>query len=317
MKKLGLSILYTDIGKEKTEWKHIKDRDKNSYLREQYWVNRATNREKGMAHIYSSIGRQNIGAPGDIFNYQMSFGSDRKKGSLTWLEIVEVFAYDNGKKIKKAMKEWNDIEDLEKKNLKQLVNTVDMGRPSEHKQRYVANKVFDSIDTKVKKTSYNTMVNSFGKGHLIVGLPLWFATPPIQTMKTNYVPDNFITRVQSGLLKIKKKILKKGECPFFKITVIWDLSIRAMEEWLEKSSLNQYKVVGQSSLLQEAEDFIKILRLVENNMKEEDNPSAPMHISINLGKKEQPNNWQKNLKVISQNSDAKLVLALEEKFWKI
>ena len=64
-----------------------------------------------------------------------------------------MFAYGNGEKIKKAMKEWNDIKDLKKKNLKQLVNTVDMGRPSEHKQKNIANEELNSIYTKIKKTS--------------------------------------------------------------------------------------------------------------------------------------------------------------------
>ena len=79
MKKLGLSILYTDIGKKKTKWKHIKDRDKNTCLREKYWANRAINGEKGVVHIYSSIIRQNIGDPGNVFNYQTFIGSDKKK----------------------------------------------------------------------------------------------------------------------------------------------------------------------------------------------------------------------------------------------
>ena len=145
--------------------------------------------------------------------------------------------------------------------------------------------MFESIDRKVKKTSYNNIVNNFGKGHLVVGLPLWFATPPVKVMKVKNAPDDFMMRVQHRLLEIKNQILKKEGCPFYKITVIWDVSVKAMEEWLEKREM---KNTGKH--------YIEILRLLENNMKEEDNPSVPLKISIDLEEEKQPNDWFKKLK---------------------
>ena len=134
MKKLGLSILYTDIGKEKKEWKQIKkDNDKVKYLREQYWANLA--KTKG-SHLYYPISRNSIDIPGDNFIYQNSFGLDNKKGGLKWFEITEVFeSENNAKEITEAMKEWNNINNLKKEKFKKLVSSIDMGCPSKYRQK--------------------------------------------------------------------------------------------------------------------------------------------------------------------------------------
>ena len=76
-----------------------------------------------------------------------------------------------------------------------------------------------SIDDKINKPSYNKNVNSIGKGHLVIGLPLWFATPPIRVMRAENVLDDFITRVHHGLLEVRKKVLKTEDCPFSRMTV--------------------------------------------------------------------------------------------------
>ena len=327
MKKLGLSILYTDIGKKQPEWKYVKDRDKIKYLREQYWAKNAENVfsdiEKEIASVTMpySIKRSNTDVPGDKFIYQNSIGLSRTKSGLTWLEITEVFAYNNGKEINEAMREWNDVGNLEKKKFKKLINKMNMARPPRHKQRLVADEVMKSIDDKINKPSYNKNVNSIGKGHLVIGLPLWFATPPIKIMRVENVLDDFITRVHHGLLEIRKNTLKKGNCPFSRITVVWDMSISAMKEWLRQSDLNEHQYFNKFSFMGKPsffivkpEIFIEILELLENNMKATDNPSCHLSLSVKLEKEKQLDGWQKNLKVISQNPDIdkKVILMLEK-----
>lgn len=322
MKKLGLSILYTDIGKKNIEWKHIKDKEKTLYLREQYWAKCAENagsrkNKDTCVTMSSAVRRHNINTPGDVFIYQIPIGSNNKKSDLTWFEIVEVFAYDNGEKINNAMKEWNDVTILKKEKFENLISEIDMTCPRKDKQKYVAQKVIETINKKIKKTSYNKIVSSIGKGHLVVGLPLWFATSPVKVMNEKNVSDDFMTIVYLALLKIKEKVLAGGNCPFYRITIIWDISVNAMEELLKKSDWNEGKSIKQSSLKKEIEEFINLLKLIENtlienNIKEENIPSCPLCISIELTENKQSYSWQKNLEVISQNLDTEFIRAFEK-----
>ena len=108
------------------------------------------------------------------------------------------------------------------------------------------------------------------------------------------------------------KIVCKG-----RIDTLWGRTIFEI-----KSDLGEHKYFEKVSFMEKSsfkikpKNFIEILRLLEKNMKEEDNPSSPLQISIDLEEEKQPNDWLQNLKIISQNFDAKLVLALEKEMGK-
>ena len=52
------------------------------------------------------------------------------------------------------------------------------GRPSRMEQRRAADQVITQIERKLAKTSYHELLERYGYGTLVVGMPLWFAVPP-------------------------------------------------------------------------------------------------------------------------------------------
>ena len=97
-----------------------------------------------------------------------------------------------------------------------------------------------AIERKLAKSSYQGMVHSHGYGTLIVGLPLWFATEPLDPLRVENVIDDFAMRVGIGL-KLQARQLRMKSCPFWRIVVIWKGSVESIREWKAKARLNIYE----------------------------------------------------------------------------
>ena len=68
-----------------------------------------------------------------------------------------------------------------------------------------ADKVIDAINKKVAKTSYYELLERYGYGTLVVGMPLWFAVPPYDPFRPENAVDDFLTRTTLGLKEVRKK----------------------------------------------------------------------------------------------------------------
>ena len=75
------------------------------------------------------------------------------------------------------------------------------------------------------------MVTDYGYGTLIVGLPLWFATPPQNPQRAENVLDDFVTRTTAALEWCIKPILDSPKCPFGKVWVVWEPSFEVLDQW--------------------------------------------------------------------------------------
>ena len=118
--------------------------------------------------------------------------------------------------------------------------SLDMGRPRRAQQRRAADAVIRAIKRKMAKSSYRDLLETYGYGSLIVGLPLWFATGPLNPIRAENAVDDFTTRVKLGLAGQKRQ-LRRRDCPFRRVVVVWDVSLESLREWGTKAKLDIYK----------------------------------------------------------------------------
>ena len=246
--RAGLEILYEGggTGKDLTD---IAFRDLDIELREKYWIRLARDAGTGdggsLAEITLpwKIERHELGRarsePGDGFRYvfRFLFGSSGTGGRAEWFEVTEVFEGINPKDVKAFMRINNGGEAGSPFDPEEFLEGLDMGLPSRAAQRRAADKVIAAVEKKMNKPSYEAMWRPHGYGTLIVGLPLWFAGGPLDPLRVENVIDDFETRVLMGLRPYARQ-LKKKTCPFWRIVVVWNVSVQSMREWNSKARLD-------------------------------------------------------------------------------
>ena len=181
----GLSVLYAREAAEEREWAAIPDRDRTGRLREVYWARRAVSKSGRKSFVSMNLNwwadRTEIGRrrdePGDGFIYLVDM-TPRVDEGFEWLEVTEVFTTVPASKIEGAMRAWNGIPDKHPVDFDQFRKDLRRGRPSRVEQRGAADQVIAQIETKLAKASYHELLEKYGYGTLVVGMPLWFAVPP-------------------------------------------------------------------------------------------------------------------------------------------
>ena len=116
-----------------------------------------------------------------------------------WYEVTECFTSVDAKDINNYMRLENGLRvksDFSQENFLQMVA---FEKPTRSFQRQVADNVTNAILKKIQKATYREMVDDYGYGTLIVGLPLWFATPPLNPQRAENVLDDFVTRTIASI----------------------------------------------------------------------------------------------------------------------
>ena len=106
----------------------------------------------------------------------------------------------------------------------------------------------EAIKKKIRKTSYNEVVEKYGYGTLVVGMPLWFAVLPADPFRAENSLDDFVVRTGIGMEEIARKELIRKQCPFKHIIVVWDTTPEAIKEWNAKRS-REYEDVANTTLM--------------------------------------------------------------------
>ena len=245
--KLGLEILYAKPEKKggvETTWK----RDLAKELRERYWIaagNAGTGGRSAGLNLAVSVrfdrellGRERNEA-GDGFRYVFKTGTCGAGGRFEWVEVTEVFEGVNPQGIESFMQLQNGG-DAKGFDSEMFLSNLRMGIPRRAQQRRAADAVLKAIDRKMSKLSYEDMLNTYGYGTLIVGLPLWFAPLPLNPGRIENVIDDFMTRVRLGLDGLKSR-LRRRRCPFWRVLVVWNASMESLREWQAKTLLTTYE----------------------------------------------------------------------------
>ena len=295
----GLSILYTQEAKKEESWKEIPDRDKAGRLREVYWANRAESKLGSKSFLKmgltwrpdrGSLGRK-ADHPGDGFLLKTVMYPKHVE-RFEWIEVTEVFPNVTAKDINDAMKAWNGIPNKRPVDFHEFRKSLNKERPSRAEQRKAADKTIQQIERKLAKASYRELMEKYGYGTLVVGLPLWFATFPDDPWRVKNALDDFFTRTALGLEDLQRKILRRSDCPFRQIIVVWDTSLEALQEWEEKKS-SEYEDAANTSLENPVSAaklgsiFSQTLNKVvpDLGLEESDIPSFSLKIKVQTRKK--------------------------------
>ena len=74
-------------------------------------------------------------------------------------------------------------------------------------------------------------------GTLIVGLPLWFATPLLCPLRPENVLDDFMSRMSMAIDRLGDRYIRDPIRPFGRVVVVWEANSLAMREWFSKADL--------------------------------------------------------------------------------
>ena len=253
----GLGVLYAKEAAKEREWASIPDRHKTGRLREAYWAHSAASKLKTGRKPFVSmtlnwwadraeIGRRRDQA-GDGFIYLVNMTSQRVDHLFEWLEVTEVFTAVPASQIEGAMRAWNGIPHKHPVDFDEFRKGLRRGRPSRVEQRMAADRVIDAINKKLAKTSYHELLERYGYGTLVVGMPLWFAVPPYDPYRPENAVDDFLTRTALGLKEVRKNTLRRRDCPFRNVIVMWNPTPQALREWNNGRS-EEYEDAANTSL---------------------------------------------------------------------
>lgn len=238
-------------GEEKDpNWQDVQSHDLSNYLRERYWIKQSgptkrwNNRKffnvSGSTELrISDLGRK-LDDPGDAF-YELFLSTSRHTIHLrTWFEVTEVFLPEQAKMVNRFIREYNGLLGKGEIDAAEFLKSLDFGSPNSRLQCDMADRVIAAIEKKSKKGSYKPLVRDYGRGQLIVGLPLWFATFPSNPTIPSNVHKDFATRLQFAFKEIENSVLRTNWCPFDSIVVLWDPTLESIDEWVRVADLDFY-----------------------------------------------------------------------------
>ena len=243
-------------------WQDVLYRDRTKYLRERYWIKQAdptkrwNNRKlislSGSTELrISDLGRK-FDDPGDAF-YSLFLSTYRHIIHLhTWFEVTEVFLPEHAPKVNRFIREYNGLRGKGEIDPGEFLNTLDLGPPDPRMQQKMANLVIEAIVKKAKKGheegSYKSLVRDYGRGQLIVGLPLWFANYLLGPLDPSSVLTDFTPRLDLAFEEIHHSVLRTNWCPFDSVIVLWNPTLEAIDEWAKVADQDFYSDPANHSL---------------------------------------------------------------------
>ena len=147
--------------------------------------------------------------------------------------MTEVFEGVEAKDIEAFMRIENGGEGYSGFDPVEFARGLNFGMPSRAAQRRAAEKVIAAVEGKLAKSSYDSLWRPHGYGTLIVALPVWFATYPLDPLRVENVIDDFTTRVLTGLAPHARR-LRKRHCPFWRIVIVWKGSVETSRSGLAR-----------------------------------------------------------------------------------
>ena len=243
-------------GEEKDpNFQDVSPRNIPTYLRERYWIKQWSplNRWKSRKFVNcagrTELRRADLGRkldnPGDAFFDLFLFTSRYNVRLRTWLEVTEVFISDEqAKKVNCFIRKDNSLRGKGEIDPVEFLRSLDLGPPDSRLQCDMADRVISAIEKKAKKGreegSYKSLVRDYGRGQLIVGLPLWFAIFPSVPMDPSTVRTDFITRLNLAFEEIQHSVLRTNWCPFDSVIVLWNPTLESIDKWTKVADPNFY-----------------------------------------------------------------------------
>ena len=226
----------------------VPHRDIPKYLRERYWIKQWSPGKRwksrnfvncsGHTKLRTADLERKLNDPGDAF-FDLFLSTSQSIVRLrTWIEVTEVFLEDEqAEKANRFIREYNGLHGKGEIDANEFLKSIDFGPPDSRLQHEMADKVISAIEKKANKGrdggSYQSLVHDYGRGQLIVGLPLWFATYPSDPTTPFIVLTDFAPRLLLGLEKIKRSVLRTNWCPFDSVVILWNPTLESIDAWLK------------------------------------------------------------------------------------
>ena len=223
-------------------WPDVPERDRSKFLRERYWIKQWGYKRWPSSDFISAsvpidlpfayLGRR-PNDPGDAFLWLWFTTSQSIVNVRTWVEVTEVFLPEHAEKVDTLIRQHNGLPRKRQIDARSFLQSLDLGLPNAHSQRDMADRVVSAVMKKVYKGSkggsYRPLVKDYGRGALIVGLPLWFATFPSKPEDPSMVLTDFCYRLDLGFEAIEHSVLRKNWCPFDSVVVLWNLTPESID----------------------------------------------------------------------------------------
>ena len=232
----------------------VPHRDIPKYLRERYWIKQWSPSDRWPRRDFISVGgwtelrladlERKLDDPGDAFFELFLFTSRFSVRLRTWVEVTEVFLPEHALKVNRFVREYNGLWGKGKIDTTEFLKSLNLGPPDAHLQREMADQVILAIQKKAQKGreggSYRSLVRDYGRGVLIVGLPMWFATLPSDPTDPSTVLTDFLTRLALGFENMKRSVLRANWCPFDSVVVLWNPTLESINSWAKVTDPNFY-----------------------------------------------------------------------------
>ena len=224
------------------------------HLRERFWIkqwspsNRWQHRDfvsvAGWTELRLADLERNWDDPGDAF-FELFPSTHQSNARLqSWVEVTEVFLPGHAPKVNSFIREYNGLRGKGTIDAGAFLQSLDLGPPDSRLQYEMADKVILAIQKKAQKGrvggSYQSLVRDYGHGVLIVGLPLWFATFPLDPSNPSTVLSDFVTRLGLGLKSIEHSVLRANWCPFDSVVVLWNPTLESIDAWAKVANPHFY-----------------------------------------------------------------------------
>ena len=228
-------------------------RGMTKHLRERYWIKQWSPTNRWQHHGISMGGwtelrladlERKLDDPGDAFFDLLLSNFRSTVRARVWIEVTEVFLPEHGQKVNGFVREYNGLRGRGQIDPTEVLQSLSLGPPNAHLQRKMADQVICAIKDKAQKGreggSYQSLARDYGRGMLIVGLPLFFATYPSDPTDPSTVLTDFVTRLYFGLETIERSVLRKNWCPFDSVVVLWNPTLESVDSWAKVADPNFY-----------------------------------------------------------------------------
>ena len=231
----------------------VPHRDMPKYLRERYWVKQWSWTDRWPHHGFgmggqtdlrlTDLGRK-LDDPGDAFFDLLLSNFRSTVRTRIWIEVTEVFLPGHAQKVNRFSREHNGLRGKGQIDPTEFLQSLNLGPPNAHLQCKMADQAIAAIEKKAQKGrqggSYRSLVGDYGRGTLIVGLPLLFATYPSNPTDSSTTLTDFATRLTFGLKTIERSVLRKNWCPFDSVIVLWNPTLESFDSWAKVADPHFY-----------------------------------------------------------------------------
>ena len=252
--EFGTDILRVVGDENDPNWRDVRPRDIPKYLRERHWIKQWSTerwpssnfvRAKSWVELrLADLGRS-LDDPADAF-FDLFITSDRQSWVQvrTWVEVTEVFLPGQAKQVNRFVREYNGLRGKGEINASNFLRSFDLDLPGDQLQRAMADQVVAAVVKKAEKGresgSYSDLVRDYGRGALIVGLPLWFSVFPSAPTDPSAALTDFACRLNLRFNSIQRSVLRTNWCPFDSIVVLWNPTLKSIDSWAKRADYDFY-----------------------------------------------------------------------------